>query len=100
VWFCFIPFFNIYWGFQAIWGLAKDYNQFVERHGINAPRLPQGLYAAYCVLVWLTWVPFLGVVILIANTILLILIVSKTCDAINRLPKGAIGLAPRPASPD
>lgn len=47
----FIPFFNIYWVFQAIWGFAKDFNKYTERHSIVARRLPEGLFLAYVIVV-------------------------------------------------
>jgi len=85
--FCFVPFFNIYWGFRALWGFAKDYNQFIARHGVHAPELSPGLFATYCILVWLAWIPFLGVLVCLANVVILSVIVSRTCDAVNRLPR-------------
>lgn len=30
--FLFIPFFNFYWAFKAFWGLAKEQNNFIDRH--------------------------------------------------------------------
>ena len=45
--FLFIPIFNIYWSFQAIWGFSKDFNAFVARHSVNTPKLPEGLFLAY-----------------------------------------------------
>jgi predicted Zn finger-like uncharacterized protein len=43
VWFLFIPYFNLYWIFQAIWGWTKDYNKICKNHDINLPRMPEGL---------------------------------------------------------
>ena len=42
--FLFIPFFLAYWMFQCIWGFAKDYNAYIERHGIETKRLPSGFF--------------------------------------------------------
>ncbi|MBM4038839.1 MAG: hypothetical protein FJ290_10020 [Planctomycetes bacterium] len=48
--FCFVPFYNLYWMFQAIWGLSKDMNAFCQRHGVTRPPLPEGLALTYCIL--------------------------------------------------
>jgi hypothetical protein len=59
--FLLIPFFNIYWVFQAWGGFPKDYNSFVDRHRLDAPQLAGGVYAAYPILTLLTLIPFAGV---------------------------------------
>lgn len=82
----FVPFFNLYWAFQVIWGFAKDYNAYAQRHGIQAERLPEGLFLAYIILCFLTWIPVLGHVIMVVNFIIGLLMVSKICDAINATP--------------
>ena len=89
----FIPVFNIYWAFQAIWGWAKDYNAYTARHGLtNAPKMPEGLFLAYVVLC------FLGVFVLPAliNFIVMLVMISKICDGVNALPAGP---APAAATP-
>ncbi len=48
--FLFIPFFNFYWGFQALWGFSKDYNRYIQRHSLRAPKLREGLFLWYFVL--------------------------------------------------
>ena len=40
----FIPLYNFYWIFQVLWGFAKDYNSFVDRHQIAASKLPENLF--------------------------------------------------------
>jgi len=94
--FLFIPFFNLYWIFQAYWGFAKDYNAYVQRHhdvsagGISIPKLSVDLFLAYSILILgvlcLSWIPFLGGILQLANFVLLILVIIKLCDAINNLP--------------
>jgi len=79
----FVPFFNIYWAFQAIWGLAKDFNAYIQRNSIPAARLPEGLFLAYCILCFTTWIPVLGLVLLVVNFIIGLIIVSDLCDRIN-----------------
>lgn len=42
--FLFIPLFNLYWVFQAVWGFAKDYNRLVDRHALQVRKLPEALF--------------------------------------------------------
>lgn len=46
--FMFIPVFNLYWVFNAVWGLARDYNAFIKRHKLAVDPLPEWLFMAYC----------------------------------------------------
>jgi len=94
--FLFIPFFNLYWIFQAFWGFAKDYNAYVQRHhdvsagGISIPELSVNLFLAYCILLLvgglLSAIPFLGAILQLVYFVLFILVTIKLCDAINNLP--------------
>jgi len=94
--FLFIPFFNLYWIFQAYWGFAKDYNAHVQRHhdvnagGISIPELSVNLFLAFCILClvggFLSQVPILGFIVGIATLVIAIMVINKLCDAINNLP--------------
>jgi len=85
--FLFIPFFNLYWIFEAYWGFAKDYNAYTARHGLQAaPKLPESLFLAYCILILVSLIPFVDFVTIIPNFIILAIIISKVCDAVNALP--------------
>lgn len=84
--FLFIPFFNIYWAFQALWGFAKDYNSYLERHGLNLRRLPEGIFVAYIILCLGAWIPFLGWLLVAANMVVGTIMIAKVCDAVNALP--------------
>lgn len=81
----FVPLFNIYWAFQVIWGFAKDYNQYLDRHSRNVERLPEGLFLAYVILSFTAWIPVLGIVLLVANYCVTLVMISKICDAVNAL---------------
>jgi hypothetical protein len=81
--FFFIPFFNIYWAFQAIWGLSKDFNAYLQRHSISSAKLPESLFLAYCILCFTTWIPILGLVLLVVNYFVGLMMVSALCDAVN-----------------
>ncbi len=85
--FLFIPLFNLYWAFQAIWGWAKDYNAYTARHGVtNAPKMPEGLFLLYVIFCFTTWIPILGMLLLVANFVIAIIMVGKICDGVNALP--------------
>jgi len=89
--FLFIPFFNLYWIFQAFWGFAKDYNSYLSRHGMSVAQLSTGLFLIYCILILVSlvtqWIPVLGSVIGIVNWVILLLIVNSVCDGVNKLPQ-------------
>ncbi|MFH1035790.1 MAG: hypothetical protein V1806_14875, partial [Pseudomonadota bacterium] len=53
--FLFIPLFNLYWMFQAVWGLAVDLNRFCAAHRIEAPRVNESLALATCVMALVAW---------------------------------------------
>jgi len=80
--FLFIPFFNFYWVFQALWGFSKDYNSYSQRKGLAVTRLPEGWFLAWSILTFFTWIPFAG---LIAYWVVGFLVVWKICDAVNAL---------------
>ncbi len=84
--FMFIPLFNLYWQFQAVWGFAVDYNKYLERHGVGVPRLPDGLFLAMCILPFTMIVPFVNMFVGLGLLVVQILVVAKMCDAINALP--------------
>lgn len=83
--FLFIPFFNFYWMFQAIWGWTVDFNRFVKQRNIPAPRMPEGIALALCILALAGVVPVLGSIAAIANLVLLILFLNKAIDGVNAL---------------
>jgi len=51
--FLFIPFFNIYWPFQAFWGLSIDMNAYAAQRGIAAPQIEEVLGQVICILICL-----------------------------------------------
>jgi hypothetical protein len=81
--FLFIPFFDFYWVFQTVWGLSKDFNAYLQRNSIPASKLPEGLFLTYCILCFTTWIPILGLVLLVVNCIIALIMVSALCDGIN-----------------
>ncbi len=89
--FMFIPLFNLYWLFQAIWGFARDYNSYIVRHRVPAADLNEGLFLATCILIvisfFLGWFPLLGYFMAIAGLVLVLIVVNLVLDAVNRLAR-------------
>lgn len=81
----FIPFFNLYWVFQAWGGFPGDYNAFIDRHALPVPKLSPGLYIVYPIVLVLSVVPVLGILALLIGPIVFVVLMVKTCDAVNRL---------------
>ncbi len=72
--FLFIPFFNLYWIFEAFPGLIRDTNAYIQRHGLPVKIQDAGLATAFCILTLLCLVPYLnfatGVAVLVIQIIL------------------------------
>ncbi len=49
--FLFIPFFNIYWIFVALYGLSQDWNRIMASHPNlqRAPRMGEGMFLTYLI---------------------------------------------------
>ncbi len=83
----FVPFFNLYWIFQAYRGFAKDFNSFVSRHSIKTPLLPVSLFTAYGALMICSVIPFIGWPLIVVNFFVMLVMISKICDAVNSIPE-------------
>ena len=93
-----VPILNLFWVFRAYGGFPNEYNRFLERHGVDAPRLEGPWFAIFSVcfaaanvlvfvagarpnslvneitgIVWLAWIALAFIV----NVVM--------CGAINRL---------------
>ncbi len=91
--FLFIPFFNTYWAFVAVWGLARALNRFVRRYDLDAPAASQPLGFAIGLYVAMLYIPapFVGFVPLALVLVLLPFFmrsvyrtVAAVCDDANR----------------
>ena len=87
----FIPFYNFYWAFQAIWGWAKDFNAYIERHKVETEKVPEELFVMFPAVLLVTLVGSYvhGLIHLLGSVAycgILVLMVFRTCDAINSLP--------------
>lgn len=81
-----IPLFNIYWVFRVYPGFVSAYNEFAKRQQLAVPELSRGLFLAFAVFSALSAIPFVGGLFSIPNIVLIGLMISKACDAVNRLP--------------
>ena len=68
--FCFIPFFNFYWYFQAFGKFTKDFNALVKAKGYNRT-ITERLGIAIPILIVISIVPFIGYVITGINFLIL-----------------------------
>lgn len=97
--FMIIPFFNIYWMFQAFWGFSKDYNSFIARHSIPAKPLPENLFLIFCIFSLLAAIPYIGGLLGLANMIIFVVLLLKICAGINALANApAAAAAQSPAA--
>jgi hypothetical protein len=91
--FLFIPFFNLYWVFIAIFGLARALNRFVRRYDLDAPTASPPLGFTISLYSCLTYFPFpfAGLVPLTLNLIVVPIFMRSVyrtlaaiCDEPNR----------------
>jgi hypothetical protein len=72
--FCFIPFFNLYWIFEAVPGLVTDLNTYLRERNIAVQPLSSGLAISWGVLTILSCIPYLGLLMIIPGAIIEILL--------------------------
>jgi len=87
--FLFIPFFDLYWIFQAYWGFSKDYNSYIKRHNISVSSLPEGLFLTSCILTLVSipigHIPVFGSLFSLVCYGIWIAVMNKVCDGVNNL---------------
>jgi hypothetical protein len=81
--FLFVPYFNYYWIFQAIWGFAQDCNQYIKRHQVAVRKLPEGFSWAFC-MVSFFWFLVLPIIV---DLIIGAFLINRICDTVNQLPQ-------------
>lgn len=82
--FLFIPFFNLYWVFQAYYGWSQDYNQFIHDAQLtDAPRMPEALFLAFSILCVIAPIPYIGLLALVPQMIVYFIMARQICRAIN-----------------
>jgi hypothetical protein len=107
--FLFIPFFNVYWVYVALWGLACRLNRLARRHELDVPTASQPLGLAMSVYTCLMYLPFpfAGLVPLTLNLILWPLFMRSVyrttaalCEDANRERIAQGALSPSLVHPD
>lgn len=83
--FCFIPFFNFYWFFVAIVGLAKDMNTYCDERNIEGSRVSDGLAVAWFILSLCGIIPYVGIATAIAAIVVWIILYKQFSDAAARI---------------
>lgn len=68
--YCFIPFYNLYWVFQAFGKFPKDFNALARARGANS-MMSEGLGTAIPVLVLVSIIPFIGYLTAFVNFFIL-----------------------------
>ncbi|MDD5313219.1 MAG: hypothetical protein PHO26_09320 [Dehalococcoidia bacterium] len=91
--FLFIPFFNLYWIFVAYWGFAQDFNKYLNVKSLAVPKLSEGLFLAYPILILCSGIPYIGSLAGLAEFGVGILVCNFMIDAVNNL----VGASPQPA---
>jgi len=90
----FVPLFNLYWIFQVYPGFASDYNAYVARSVPGARPVTRGLFVTVAVLAIVSLVPVVGYLTGLASLVLMGVVISQVCDAVNdlrTLPLGGPG---------
>lgn len=76
----FVPLFNLYWAYIAIWGLAKDLNSYTRRNGIEAPQVNEGLALGLCVMMSLgliyMFIPIVNILAWLATTVIALIVMN------------------------
>jgi GYF domain 2 len=77
--FLFIPFFNLYWAFVAIRGLAVDLDSYVRRHraGMDTERAPTTLALVSCIMLACSAVPYVGLLFIVPMGVVLSLVLTR-----------------------
>lgn len=78
--FLFIPFFNLYWIFEAYTGFVRDSNAYIQRYALPVKTQDEGLATATCVLTLLCIIPYLNIVTGLALFILQIILIKNFKD--------------------
>jgi hypothetical protein len=75
--FCFIPFFNFYWIFPAMYGLAQDMNAYMDQRGIPGRGPSPGLALTLCIVLLVVAIPYIGLLAMPVYLVFLLLVWSQ-----------------------
>ncbi|MEO1477420.1 MAG: DUF4328 domain-containing protein [Bacteroidota bacterium] len=79
--FMFIPFYNLYWIFVAVHGLAQDLNGYARRHSVQMMPVSESLSLAYCIVLLCTILPYIGFLAALAALVLGIILMTQFKNA-------------------
>lgn len=95
--FLFIPLFNLYWWFTALWGWSQDWNIYSSKSNNKSARVSEILPLAIAILFFLagtvgvvlslTGNQLIAAILSIPNCILVPVFILIVCDALNASPK-------------
>ena len=75
--FCFIPFFNFYWLYVAVVGLARDMNLYCDERNIPAKRISVELAITWYILILCVVIPYVNIVTTIAAFVVEIILYNQ-----------------------
>jgi len=75
--FCFIPFFNLYWIYVAVVGLAKDMNLYCQEHNVEGPVPSEGLALAQYITTIISCIPYIGIPVSVAVVVIQIILTKQ-----------------------
>ena len=82
----FVPVFNVYWVFQALWGWSKDYQSFTSyQEKGTMPYVNKQIFLAHCILLPMLAIPIINNVIayfIVPTTLIVIFQMSKATNYI------------------
>ena len=81
----FIPFFSIYWIWEAYHGLSKDMNQYMNVNNVPGERINEALSLAYCILLWISIIPYIDFLTAPAAGIIFLILMVKWKNAAARI---------------
>ena len=87
----FVPLYNFYWQFVAIRGLAAEMNRHCGMHSIPGPPINVGLGTALCIIGCVLWVPYLGMLAMVAYVIVGSIFWKAVADKTWAIKKGKQG---------
>jgi hypothetical protein len=94
-----VPLFNYYWMFQVFGGFATDYNLYVRRYQLSAPKLGSGWFITWCILIIIntglarSTEPLAALIGFFATMIVGAIMLNKICKSVNQLPPRAFSPA-------
>jgi hypothetical protein len=98
----FVPVVNLFWIFRLYPGFVRSYNEQVEKNHTALPRLEPSAYQVFPTMLLISVIlgfvtlfnfrlPLVEIVVGLIAYVYLLIVVSRTCDAVNRLADAVEG---------